>query len=191
MNKSNYLLLICLFLFSCSTNPWKGKKLYVLNCKLSGYTASLQELELNFISDKYLEAKETLNSSFGQVLTYKSNPAIGESKKIFSYTYGQESGVLEIEELKLNLNFTKGEAGELKSNLDEVLYDTSIVEILDSEEAKERVRKASPLPNLANMYIDMLQPQGKRIEVIEDNDGVAHFTEKSNNDLANDIKNLP
>lgn len=158
MKKSNYLILICLLLLSCS-NPWKDKKYYVLNCKLDGYVASLQEIELNFITDSHVEAKETFNSCLGVIKSYKTDPPIGDQTKILTYTFdgSGENKVVTIDGIKTSLNFTKNGSKELKSNLDEVFYETSIVEILNTEEAKDRVRKASPMPSLSKIYIDMLK----------------------------------
>ncbi|TKC01400.1 hypothetical protein [Pedobacter cryotolerans] len=163
MKKLNTLILICLLFISCSQNPWKGRKVYVLNCKLQGYIASLQEIELSFISETHLEAKETLNSTLGEFRTYKTNPPIGTQSKIFKYSYegSGDNEILSIDDLKLNLNFTKNGNGELKSNLDETLYNTSIVEIINTEEALERIRQASPSPSLAPMYMKMLKANNK------------------------------
>jgi len=171
MKKLNYLALICLLLISCSQNPWKGKKFYVLNCKLQGYVASLQEIELNFISETHVEARETLNSTLGELRTYNTNPPIGTQSKIFDYSYegSGDNTILSIDDLKLNLNFSKNGNGELKSNLDETLYNTSIVEILNTEEAKERVRQASPSPSLVKMYLRMLKSEkAGRVKVKEE-----------------------
>ncbi len=150
MKKSNYLILasLLLFLTNCSTNQFSGEKYYLTTCALNGYTPSLQEIELNFVSSTHLEAKKTLTASYGEPSTYKNNPAMSQTSKILEYSY--DNGILSIPELKLNASFENNESGELKANTNEIFYKTSIVEILDTEEARERVRKASPTPSLIN-----------------------------------------
>ncbi|MFD1631069.1 hypothetical protein [Pseudopedobacter beijingensis] len=161
MKKSIYLLFSTfIILTSCSNNPWRGKKYYLITCELKGYIASLHEVELHFISDNTLEAKRTLFSQFGELMTYKNDSSINKTSRIINYNYS--NGILSIPDLNMHVSFTKDDStGELKSNTNEIFYKTSIVEIIETEEAKERVRKASQLPSLAQIYIDMLKPAKK------------------------------
>lgn len=153
IKKSKYLFIaISLLLLSCQSNPWKGKKFYVLNCKLNGYVATLEEVQLNFISSEYIEMKATLKSGLGDISTYKTEPSLGKLVKTYKYSCSNSDGVEMIDIPGLHLNFRTIELanGDRKASNGEMFYTKSIVEILNTDEAKDRVIKASPDPSLAN-----------------------------------------
>ncbi|WP_316757445.1 hypothetical protein [Pedobacter aquatilis] len=141
MKKSKYFLIaVSLILLSCSSNPWKGKKFYILNCKLNGYVATLEEVQLNFISSEYIEMRATLNSSLGEINTYKNDSSLGKLVKTYQYSSSNRYGVEMIDIPGLHLNFrTVGlNNGDRKATNGEMFYTKSIVEILNIEEAKEK-----------------------------------------------------
>lgn len=178
MKKSKYLFIaISLFLLSCNSNPFKGKKYYMLNCKLNGYVATLEEIELNFISSDYVELKATLNSSLGEIRTYKNDSSLTKRIKTYKYNSVNSDGIeiLEIPDLKISFRTTKQANGDQITSTNEVLYQKSIVEIINTSEAKERVKKASINDPLDNMYVKLLKPirqERVNIPVIEEEQAV-------------------
>ncbi|RZJ64905.1 MAG: hypothetical protein EOO47_26320 [Flavobacterium sp.] len=164
MKKSKYLFIaISLFLLSCNSNPWKGKKYYVLNCKINEYVATLEEIQLNFISSEYVEIKATLNSSLGDIKTYKNDVTLGKLVKTYKYTSINSDGMEMIDIPGLNLNFRTITLanGDRKASNEEVFYQKSIVEILNTEKAKERVRKACVNDALDNIFVKLLKVNKK------------------------------
>lgn len=164
MKKLSALVLISLLFISCNSNSLKDRKLYVLNCELKGYIASIQEVELNFISDTHLEARKTLYASLGDVSTYKSNPRMYEESKIFTYSYegNADDGVVTIEDLSLTFKLTRYSDGVIRTNQRDAFYQTSIVDILNTKEAEKRIKQASPSSILVKMYVDLLNGNSKR-----------------------------
>jgi hypothetical protein len=158
------LALIALLFISCNSNSLKDRKLYVFNCELKGYIASIQEVELNFISDTHLEARKTLYASLGDVSTYKSNPRMYEESKIFSYSYegNADDGVVTIDDLNLTFRLTRYSGGVIRTNQRDAFYQTSIVDILKTEEAVTRIRQTSPSSALVKMYVDLLNGHSKK-----------------------------
>ncbi|KLT64016.1 hypothetical protein [Pedobacter sp. BMA] len=162
IEKSKYLFIaISLLLLSCQSNPWKGKKFYVLNCKLNGYIATLEEVQLNFISSEYIEMTATLNSSLGDIRTYKTDPSLGKLVKTYKYKSSNSDGVemIDIPGLKLNFRTVALANGDRKASNGEMFYTQSIVEILGTEKAKERVIKSSPSQSLSHVYLRMLRSE--------------------------------
>jgi len=139
MKKSKYLLIaVSLILLSCSSNPWKGKKFYVLNCKLNGYVANLEEVQLNFISSEYIEMKATLNFSLGNISTYKIDSILGKLVKTYKYSSSNSDGVemIDIPGLHLNFRTIALANGDRKASNGEMFYTKSIVEILNTNKQK-------------------------------------------------------
>lgn len=99
---------------SCNSNPFKGKKYYMLNCKLNGYVATLEEIELNFISSDYVELKATLNSSLGEIRTYKNDSSLAKRIKTYKYNSVNSDGIeiLEIPDLKISFRTIKQSNGD-------------------------------------------------------------------------------
>jgi len=164
IKKSKYLFIaISLFLLSCNSNPWKGKKYYVLNCKINDYVATLEEIQLNFISSEYVEIKATLNSSLGDLKTYKNDQTLGKLVKTYKYTSINSDGMemIDIPGLSLNFRTITLTNGDRKASNEEIFYKNSIVDILNTTEAEQRVRIANVNDEFDNIFVKLLKSNKK------------------------------
>lgn len=133
--------LVMLFTLSaCGKDSLVGKRYYVLNGNINSlYYASLKEIQLDFISSDKLEVKMTM---YADASGYKliSDKKDTESK-IFNYSY--DSGFLSVPQFGLTSRLTELDNGDFVTNENEYLYATSIVDILGTKEASDRLEQSS------------------------------------------------
>ena len=137
-----FCVIFVVFVLSCNNNSLVGKRLYVLNGKIdySTYYASLKELELNFIDNDKVETKMTM---YADAMGYRiiNDSSADIETKIYSYKH--QDGILELPALSLLVKINYNEKGKIKTNEGEYLYMTSIISLLGTPAAFERVKEDS------------------------------------------------
>jgi hypothetical protein len=114
----------------------------------------MKEMECNFVDPDKVEIRLTLFGYIDELKTYKNDSTIYQESKIYDYTF--KDGYLEIPELRVNTRLTENQDGDYQTNTNETFYKQSIVDILNTQDAKNRIIKASPMTNITSMYLDML-----------------------------------
>jgi hypothetical protein len=160
------LFLIPVLLTSCDINTLRGKKLYLLSLTVNS-VPMMKEMECNFISPDKVEIRLTVFGYLGEFKTYVSDPTIYNESKILTYSF--KDGFLEIPELNVTAKLTEDSLGNYQTNTNETFYTQSIVKILNTQEAKDRILKASPMANIADMYLDMLKNPSNDSPLIKKN----------------------
>ena len=154
-----YVILTSIVLFSCNSNSIEGRKLYLLTMSLKSSIPIIKEVECDFLSNGKMEVHLTLMSFAGRLKTYKSDTTIYKETQLVDYTF--KDGYLEIPDYGLTTRLTKTDNGDFTTNTNETFYKQSIVEILDTEAANERIRQNSPDPLFTKMFLKMLHYQSK------------------------------
>jgi len=170
-------IFILVSIISCNVNSLRGKKLYLMDLTVNTVPL-MKEIECDFIGSDKVEIRMTLFGYADEFKTYKTDSTIYQESKIYTYSYND--GILEIPDLKVIAKLTEDDKGNYLTNTNEVFYSQSIVGILNTQEAKNRIIKASPMANIAGMYLDMLKnsPNGN-FQVTEKN-GKLYSSQSSN-----------
>lgn len=149
---------LILFVVSCNIigtgNSLKGEKYYLLTGNISGYFATLKEIELNFISNDKVEARTLLYAdAFGYNITNDSSTE--GSSKIFNYKY--EDGILELPDFKILAKLEFLDEGKIKTNEGEYFYPNSIIPLIGTKEADQRLNESSKYKAFTSIFKRMLQ----------------------------------
>lgn len=147
-------LVLVTFLLSCNSNGLKGKKYYLLTTGTSEYVTQLKEMELNFISNDKVETKMLLYANdFG----YKTISDTSEESESKIYSYKYENGIFEMPDFKVLAKLDFLSDGRIRTNEREYFYPTSIIPLLGTEVADERVDESAKSKTLARIYKEILK----------------------------------
>lgn len=120
-------------LLACTSNDLVGKTYYLINGHISReYYATLKETKLTFISSDKVEAAPIL---FADAMGYRIEDS--SITKIVSYKY--ENGILELPDFGLMNKLGFLDDGNIRANDGEVFYQNSIVSLLGTNEAYDRI----------------------------------------------------
>jgi hypothetical protein len=139
----------------------------------------IKEMECYFASADKIEVRLTLFAYGDALKTFKSDTTIYTNEvRVLNYSY--KNGYLEIPDLKLTTKLDEDEHGDYITNTKEVFYQQSIVDLLNTEEGNSRTIKASSTPNVAPIYLKMLQGSTNNKPAVTIKDGIIHFEDPKN-----------
>jgi hypothetical protein len=131
------VIAIACLLQSCARNDLEGKTYYLLDGRVdANYYASLKEIELTFLSDSNVETSLTLYADAMGYRVYTDTSSFRESK-ITEYKY--ENGILELPSFNMVCRLEFQDDNNIKTNEGEILYIQSIVTLLGTQEAIDRI----------------------------------------------------
>jgi hypothetical protein len=150
------LTIITVLLQSCTNNQLVGKTYYLINGHISNnYYASLKEVKVTFISSDKIESSVIL---YADALGYCIEDT--SITKIGSYKY--KDGILELPGFTLLIKLEFLDNGDIRTNEGEVFYQTSIVGLLGTKDAYERINR-DPKGNKIDIFNGFLDKPCKPI----------------------------